>query len=309
MDAGGAAARRRRMAAPRGPAGRRRSAPASRPSRPCRRRSRRSPRSPDLVGFAFGPRSRSTEGVGEGDGQGRRRARLLARARDGARGGRALRRGSTWRRRCAALAEELGAKPGASFSRSGSRSPGATVSAGIFESLALLGREESLAAAIDAWRSAQALTRSAPGLDDSSRRQLLGAHSADRSRSVDVQQQSSREARWRKRAQSEPRSRPRRPQPTLRRSHAAQRGPRPPPDRCVRGARGVPGAGGVAQAGPAPRQPGPALGRRDGDRDRVRRRARDLGHAPREQAAPRAAARSAACRRRSRCSRPPASRR
>ena len=64
----------------------------------------------------------------------------------------------------------------------------------------------------------------------------------------------------------------------------AQRGPRPPADRRVRGAGGIPGAGRVAQARPAGRQPGPAVGDRHGDGDRVRRRARDRRHAARQQA-------------------------
>ena len=84
-------------------------------------------------------------------------------------------------------------------------------------------------------------------------------------------------------------------------SHAAQRGPRAPADRGLRGARGVPRARRVAQASAAPREPGAALGRRDGRRDRVRRGARDLGDAPREQARRGRGKDPQRARRRSRC--------
>ena len=65
---------------------------------------------------------------------------------------------------------------------------------------------------------------------------------------------------------------------------AAQRGTRASADGRVRGARGIPRARRVAQASAAAGQPGPALGQRDGRGDRVRRGARDLRHAARQQA-------------------------
>ena len=63
---------------------------------------------------------------------------------------------------------------------------------------------------------------------------------------------------------------------------APHRGPRPSPDGGVRGARGLPGARGVAQPRSAGGARGPRLGRRGRGRGRVRRRARDHGAADRE---------------------------
>ena len=61
-----------------------------------------------------------------------------------------------------------------------------------------------------------------------------------------------------------------------------QRGPRPPPDRRLRGARGVPRARRVARPRPAPRDRRPRLARRRRRRRRVRRRAGHRVAAPRQ---------------------------
>ena len=68
--------------------------------------------------------------------------------------------------------------------------------------------------------------------------------------------------------------------PPARRPAPPQRGPRPPPDRRLRGARGVPRARRVAQSRPAPRRAGARLDRRRRRRRRVRRRAGHRRAAP-----------------------------
>ena len=58
---------------------------------------------------------------------------------------RAVRRRARSRRRCAASSSSAGSSRARCSSRCGSRSPGTTVSPGIFETVALLGRDETLA--------------------------------------------------------------------------------------------------------------------------------------------------------------------
>ena len=69
----------------------------------------------------------------------------LQTARDGARGGRAVRHRAASRRRCGRWWSELGVKPKEVFQPVRVAISGTTVSPGIFESVAVLGREETLA--------------------------------------------------------------------------------------------------------------------------------------------------------------------
>ena len=71
-------------------------------------------------------------------------------------------------------------------------------------------------------------------------------------------------------------------EPVRRRRPLAQRGPRQAPDRRLRGARGLPGAGRVPQPPAGARRRGAPLDRRHGPRDRVRRRPGDRDHAARQ---------------------------
>ena len=100
---------------------------------------------PRLVGLRVRPGRDRPEGLGQGDGQGGRRGLCWQRARDGAGRRGALRRGAHRGRRCSAVVEETGAKPGAVYQPLRVAITGKTVSPGIFESLALLGRDEALA--------------------------------------------------------------------------------------------------------------------------------------------------------------------
>ena len=144
MDTGRADSPGRRLDARARPAGRRRSAP---------RAGRRGGAGQGLdAGGGPAPRGLRVragrdrpEGLGQGDGQGRRHGPAGARSRGAGRGG-ALRRAAPRGRRSARSSRSLGAKPGAVFQPIRVAITGQTVSAGIFESLALLGREESLRA-------------------------------------------------------------------------------------------------------------------------------------------------------------------
>ena len=134
----------------------------------------------------------------------------------------------------------------ASSSRSASRSPGTTVSPGIFETLAVLGRDESLRA------DRRGALRLSESLD---RRSIIRPCAAD---SGVVRPSAAVDRPSRRRPIMNPRPPPaachRRTSRPRRCRAPPQRGPRPSADRRLRGARGVPGARRVAQPPAAPRQ-------------------------------------------------------
>ena len=203
----------------------------------------------------------------------RRGPRRCAAAREALARGRAVHASRRSRRRCAGWSSERGVKPGKVFQPVRVAIAGTTVSPGIFESVALLGtRRDARPDRPGARRACGAMTQSTkptqrtslpihagvrrsmatvePPLDLSPPRGRID-HVATASRSHD------------------PSNRP------VRRARAApQRGPRPPADRRVRGARGVPGAGRVAQPGAAAVRGRRAVDRRRRRRRRGRRRAR-----------------------------------
>ena len=120
--------------------------PAGRGRDLARRRSRRWPTSGRCVGFLFDGPADDPAAFEQGDRPRRRARRRCRRARARAGDRRAVRRSTTSRPRCAASSSATGCKPGKVFQPRARRDRRARPSRpGIFESVALLGRDETLA--------------------------------------------------------------------------------------------------------------------------------------------------------------------
>ena len=215
------------------------------------------------------------EGVGQGDGRRRARAAGAPRARRWPRSSRSTskrsRRALRGRRRAAGGQAEGGLPADPRGDR-----PVRTVSPGIFESVAALGREETLAR-IDA-----ALARAARLGTRRSRSSTLRRGHADRGMTPDSTscERAGTPTRLPHRTDRSkpPDSAARTPEPL----RAAQRGSWPPPDGGVRGPGGLSRAGRVPQPRPEGRPRGAQLRRRRGPGRRIRRSAGHHGAADRQ---------------------------
>ena len=192
------------------------------------------------------------------------------------------------------VVERTGVKPKQIFQPLRVALTGTTVSPGIFETVALLGRDETLARVDDALEATGGMSggrwrglnhRSTRADTAQGGRPMTRPEPPDRSPSADDSLMTTAP----RTALPQPAAGPRAAAPgdaaaVRRRRPLAQRGSRQAPDRRLRGARGLPGARRVAQPPARAGRRGAPLDRRRRARHRVRRRAGDRRHAARQRA-------------------------